>query len=148
MIWRITTLAVVGATFGMVGMWAADRESPTHIKELVIENSPVQIGTPFVAVFTVYRQKDCASKVERMMFDSQRVRYVYEDLQFDSSPGPIGVDDVYRVTLVVPHHASRGEARFRTQATYYCNLLHRFWPVKGEVKVAPFDITGDRTAIP
>lgn len=127
----------------MVGMWIADREPPTRITNAAVETSPVPRGGEYTVVINAFRVKDCASKVERAMFDAQRVRYVYEDLQFDNSPGPIGVPDLYKVRLTVPRSASPGEAKFRSQAVYICNPIHRLWPIKGEVITATFDIAGD-----
>jgi hypothetical protein len=143
MMWRIATFATVGTIFGVVGLWIGDREAPTRITEAKVENSPVKRNGEFVVVFNAFRIKDCASRVERSMFDAQRVRYTYEDLHFENSPGPIGVPDEYRVRLRVPEGSARGEARFRSQALYYCNPLHRLWPIKGEVIIASFDIVGD-----
>jgi hypothetical protein len=141
MIWRAGTLAIVAVTFGTLGMFIADRAPPTTVYNAEPEDQHVIPGGTLRIKYSVYRTRSCATSVERMLYDSKRVRYILEDLEFKASPGPLGPDG-YTSIIPIPAHFARGEGRYRALTTYRCNPIHSLWPISVLTADVTFDVTG------
>ncbi len=141
MMWRVGTLVVIGSVFGTLGMWANDRTPPTAVISAEPTASSVAPGGILEIEYKVIRTRSCATKVERMLFDSRRVRHVLTDLEFEAAPGPLGPDK-YTSVLPIPAHFARGEGRYRAVTSYRCNPLHALWPIPAMTADVSFDVVG------
>lgn len=141
MIWRVGTLSMVALTFGTFGMFIADRTPPTTVYDVQVLTPQVPPGGTLKVKYTVYRARSCATQVERILFDHQRVRHALEDLEFKAAPGPLGTDS-YISAVPIPNTFTRGEARYRVLTTYRCNPVHSIWPITVLTADETFDVTG------
>lgn len=141
MIWRIGTLAIVGITFGTLGMFMADRTPPTIVYAVDVLTPQVPPGGQLKVEYTVNRARSCATNVERILFDAQRVRVPLEDMEFKAAPGPMGPDK-YISAVSIPTGFARGEAKYRVLTTYRCNPIHALWPITVLTADVSFDVTG------
>ena len=135
-------LCVIGTMCGCTGYWVSDRESPTRIVDVKIDDPVVAPGGLLTMHYDVSRIKSCAVKIDRILYDSQRVRVALEDLDFGGAPGPMG-NDTYTVKVGVPRVFAPGPATYQTVSRYVCNPLHNLWPVVVIGQPVPFMVAGD-----
>lgn len=138
---RIAAGLVLGTmviTGGQLGIWLAERDPPTVVLHTeVVPIKPWPDGEVQIR-YNVRRYKQCATRVERSVYDSKQLRMVLPPREFAIAPGPIG-DDTYSVSVMLPESMSPGRATYRINTTYVCNPIHRIWPI---VVIAP-DIAFD-----
>lgn len=142
MIWRIGTLAIVAVVFGTLGTWLGDRRAPTDVHKVELLTPQVPPGGILRVRYSVFRSRICSTLVERAVYDSARTRFILEDIAFESIPGPLGYDE-YTSAITIPGAMANGAARYNTVTTYRCNLVHRLWPIGGEVQSITFDVVGE-----
>lgn len=128
MIWRSFTLIGLGLTAGMLGVWLGDREPPTVSAKLEPVVLRVPPGGNLNVRYSVYRTRSCPLRVERLLIDSQNVRYVLPATEFSAAPGPLG-EDSYISMVPLPQGISEGTAHYRAITIYKCNPLHSIWPI-------------------
>jgi hypothetical protein len=141
-LWRILVLIATGALAATAGLWASDRTSPTQVIIARAETPVVAPGGVLKIHYEVFRLRSCAVRVDRLLFDADRVRVSLEDQEFAGAPGPLGHDS-YTTTITIPRSFAQGPGRYTAISRYECNLLHKAWPiVVGGVDVE-FMVSGD-----
>lgn len=135
MILRIVPLAVLTGTFAAtLALWALEREPPVVLAEEPTTETPVvRPGDTFYATFTFFRKKSCETHVDRFLIDSARVRFVVSQLDFPAKALRTGWDKT-KVPAIIPQAAAPGPAVYASISTYYCNPLHRIWPIVAPVR--------------
>lgn len=131
MTWRIAAffgIAFAAIIGGVLGRWISDREPPTFIRRVeVLLVNPVPGGEVHVR-YHVVRDRACATKVERVLFDAQQLRIPLPSREFSTSPGPVG-EDSYVVSVPLSASMTPGPAIYRIATSYECNPLHSLWPI-------------------
>lgn len=125
---------------GVVGFWASDRTPPLTVLAIEVLNSPVKAGDDLKVRWIVDRYDQCASTVDRVIVDEQKVVYTLEDIDYRAGMGHVGSDIVITATTV-PQQAGAGPAKYRVTVAYRCNPVHRVWPIVRSYEI-PFDIRG------
>lgn len=147
MLWKASVLLSVAIVGGTLGTWLVDRTPPTSVSSVRVLNPEVTPGGVLHVQYNVYRTRSCKTVVERVLYDSQRIRTVLQDLVFEASPGPMGPDE-YISNIPIPKDANLGEANYRASTTYRCNLLHELWPITLLTADVRFDIVGTLRELP
>lgn len=141
MIYRAGTLAFLALAFGSVGFYISDRTPPTNVYSAEVKTQSVAPGGMLEIEYKVTRSRSCATKVERFLYDSRRVRHILQDLEFEAAPGPLG-NDGYTSVLPIPTHFARGAGSYRAVTTYKCNPIHSLWPITVLTADVTFDVVG------
>ena len=134
-------LAAAALTFAAVtGYWAQDRDAPVRFVNIAIDPKPVSPGKIMLVHYDIVRKKTCQVKLEQVLFDSQRVRYVLSELSYVADPG-FGGSDRFAIPIQLPYVINPGMAHYRAVRIYYCNPLQRWlqWPIIVEVPDVPFE---------
>lgn len=145
MIWRASTLGLVAIVFGTLGAWIADRDPPTSIYSSDVLTPAVERGGTLRIQYSIYRRRGCSTLVERVLYDSERVRHVLPPIEFRGAPGPSGYDK-YTTTVTVPVEVALGQANFRAITTYRCNPVHDMWPITVVTTDADFFVVASPAA--
>ncbi len=141
MIFRAASLVLAAGLSGVIGTWVADRTPPTTQISAVPVSEIVTPGGELRIEERVTRNRICSLHLERVLFDAARVRFVLEDLDFLTAPGPVGADD-YVTPIMIPRTFSEGPARARLIKSYSCNPFHRWWPITLPPIDVPFRVVG------
>jgi hypothetical protein len=128
MFWRTTTLLTVGAVGSVLGMWAADRDAPIDIVQAEVLTPVVKPGGEFCLQYEVVRRGSCRTRLQRILYDGTRERYVLPDVDLWAAAGPQGRDH-YKTCAPVPAKFAPGAASYRQMTEYACNPLHNIWPI-------------------
>jgi hypothetical protein len=126
MIWRAPTLILLGLAAGAMGYWTADREDPVTIESIRAVTPLVAPGGKVEIRMRVDRHRSCHLHVEHLLVDVNGQRQLLPDLDFDSLPGPLGLDtfsDLYEV----PATFAPGMACYRRISRYECNPIQRYF---------------------
>ncbi len=130
MIIRLFFAASIGAIafiFGMLGLWVADRDVPVVGIQSTVLNNDVAPGQIIRVRSTAYRIRTCRTLIERYIIDSATTRFMFADIDY-INPGPPGPVDVV-IELPLPQRVNVGIATIKTNASWECNPVHRFWPI-------------------
>lgn len=76
-------------------------------------------GRDLVIESEVFRHRLCATKVERTLYDGRGIRFVMQDIDFASAPGPLGREK-YAQTIPVPATAAPGAAYVNIGLVWHC----------------------------
>lgn len=126
----------LGAYLALVSM---DRDPPVIVTRSSVITPFVPAGGLLKIEVEIFRYRRCETIVDRLIFDASDARYVLEPLIFQSSGGALG-SERYLNLIQVPAAAAVGPARYRSIATYRCNLLHRSWPIVSEPRDVIFGV--------
>lgn len=121
-------MIVAGAIGAVLMSWAMDRTPPVVLKSVEVAEIGVSPGETLHVRYSVHRNRDCAFKADRWLFDSAGNRFTLPDVEQEGSPGPMG-GDTYSVPIQVPFGMREGVASYRIVGSYRCNYLHRWWPI-------------------
>lgn len=138
--WQIAALLFVGVAFGIVGTWTADATPPVTTLSATAVSQTVAPGEMLRVHYELDRARSCAVRLDRVLYDANRVRATLEDLDYAASPGAMGRDS-YTVMVPVPRTFSQGPARYVVISSYQCNVMHRLWPIVTRAEV-PFEVRG------
>lgn len=125
MIFRITTLAVMGIVGGYIGYMVADNEPPIVVtsKEAIYTS-----GRTVKFRYEGLRTRACGVNVTRFFFDSEGTRYNVPPLSFPKGALNVG-KDIYTTMMTVPEGAAIGKGTYRTLNCYVCNPFHYIHPI-------------------
>lgn len=140
MIFRVVFYGAAGVAGAILGLWSVDREPPTVTLRAEPMTQTVVPGGDLKIKFSVRRTKSCVTHIDRLLLDSQKARFLLPDLDYAKAPGPMG-DDEYVSVVPIPEQMAGGPARYRTIASYQCNIIHRLWPVTLDPIDVPFTVT-------
>lgn len=135
----IATFLLVAIGF-QVGLWAIDRQAP--ITNISAYSQNVTAGTTTKIIFNVERKRYCDASVKRWVQDSEGARYYLQAVDLtgeqiyaleQTTPGKA------ILIIDVPDNAAIGRAHYVADIEFYCNPVHKYWPLKTTVS-APFDI--------
>jgi hypothetical protein len=142
--WRTVVVLIAGMIAATLGRWVGDNGSPTQVISSRLLTPVVAPGESLKVRYTVERDRSCAVKIDRLLFDGEGVRYTLDDIESAAALGPIGRDE-YTVSVQIPRGFARGRSAYRTVTTYVCNALHNVWPIiiRSEVQ---FDVAGPTAA--
>lgn len=132
--------ALVAVTFvGTPVYWLTDREVPVEIIEARVLNPNVAIDQDLLVYYEVDRHRVCPTIAQRTVYDGAGVEIKYmPDIR--AAFGPEGRDkSTFR--LHIPPGASPGTARYRVVVSYFCNPMHRLFPLTVIRPVLYFTIT-------
>ena len=132
----VVSFLVVVYVFGALGFWTADRKPPVEVLASEVVNKEVAPGEDLLVKRTVFRERQCATEVDRVFIDSQGFRFVLADQTF-AVFGPLGTDSFTTVTPV-PTQMAPGPARYYTAVQYRCNPVQEVWPVRAASKPVEF----------
>jgi hypothetical protein len=141
MILQAAVLITAGLIGAALGVWTIDRDSPTVIERVNVLTPQVTPGGKLRVEYHVRRLRDCATHVDRVLFDSARVRGDLMDVDSLKPLGPMG-EDTYVVEVPIPTTFSSGPALYRILVSYRCNLVHRwFWPIVTPAQDIMFNVS-------
>lgn len=121
-------LLVIGGISGVLGLWVQDTSPPLASLQVAPVQKIVAPGETLKIRYEVERYRSCASRIDRILLDSERIRFTLEDLDYAAAPGPLG-RDTFVTDVPIPRAFSQGPAIYRVISRYECNLLHRLWPI-------------------
>jgi len=124
----IFAFCVVVFCFGALGFWTADRKPPVEVLATDLITKEVAPGGELLVKRTVSRDRQCATKVDRIFVDSQGFRYVLDNQSF-SIFGPLGTDS-YVTSTPVPMQMAKGPAKYYAAVEYNCNPVQAVWPIR------------------
>lgn len=123
---------LIGMAFfaALVGFWISDRDPPTTIRSVVVDESHAVVpGGTLRVEYTVKRRRSCSVILEQILFDAKKTRYIMPEQKYTIEPGLNG-DEEFVLPIPIPEGFTPGPARFRAIRTYACNPIHAwFWPV-------------------
>lgn len=144
MIWRGIALTSIGLISGVAGLWAADRDVPVAVRKVEVVTPVVAPGGQVKVAYHVERHRSCAVKIERLLFDHDKVRITLEDINYAAPPGPLGQDE-YVTAVTIPRTIAQGSARYKVITRYECNVFHRLWPIVVQAADVQFEVRGPPT---
>lgn len=133
-------LLVIGGVSAIVGLWVQDTSPPIAPMSVTPVQSIVAPGETLRIRYDVERYRSCASRIDRILLDSDKIRFTLEDLDYAAAPGPLG-RDTFITDVPIPRGFSQGPAVYRVITRYECNLLHRVWPIV-LMRDIPFEVRG------
>lgn len=110
----------------VLGYWAFDRRVPVEVTGRVVV-PPTKVGGSIVIASEITRHRVCFTRIERVLLDALRRRFVFEP-QESVAMGAAGPDD-FRSVMPVPKDAEPGGATVRFAISWQCNPLHVLWPI-------------------
>lgn len=140
-LFQLVLMIITVGLSGLFGLWVAERNPPTIQVEASIDQRPYRPGQRFLLHEVLERHKVCGLKIEKMLYDSEGVRYQLSDENYVAAPGPVGIDK-FSEPIRIPRGVASGPARVRVIKVYYCNPLHNLWPVFAPVFEVPLQIEG------
>ena len=137
----LKTVAVLvgGLIGGYVGGGFLDAE-PVYVIDTTPVPPAVRPGDTLRVRYVLRRERSCASKIDRILFDGDHNRYDLPDAEYSAAPGPVSdKPQSFYVRIIIPLDAAPGEAKYVAIASYTCGLVRRLWPVV-ETTETPFII--------
>lgn len=127
---------------GVLGYWAQERDEPIQILREEIENLDVHPGEILRVRYEIIRKKNCSVRLEQVLFDAQRTRFILPENEYTAAPGGVG-EDTFVIPVEVPEKMGAGRASYRAVRSYICNPLQRFlnWPVIVVAQDVSFNVT-------
>jgi hypothetical protein len=126
--------ALVASMLALMLYWVVDRKPPVdQLYNIITED--VHPGGDIILRSRVFRHRSCQTHVDRVVIDGGGFRYVLQDLDFVSAPGPVGEQDEYSTRIPLPHDAAAGIATLKMFMTWRCNIIHVIWPIPDYVEV-------------
>lgn len=120
---------LLGVALVIVSYWTLDRRSPVQVHSTTLSPLAVRPGETMARRISVTRFRVCPTKVEPIIIDGARGRWVLEEPETES-PGHIGSVDTYTVAMIIPVNASPGNAELRLTITRKCNPIQAYlWPL-------------------
>ncbi len=141
----VLLVVMLAAGAGYLGMWVADRDTPVEIRAQRVITPEVLPGNSLTMEYEVNRIRHCRSRVERTIYDGQKVRHVLGDNERNASE-PLG-PGTFRTTPRVPEIAAPGEALYYVASSYVCNPTHLIWPIVVIQPEATFTIRAGREGL-
>jgi hypothetical protein len=141
MIFRLVTLVVSAALGGALGLWTIDRDPPVVINQAEVLTPEVPPGGTLRIKYHLNRRRDCESHIDRILYDSAKVRGLLPDIDFAKTPGQLGNDE-YTAEIRIPETFSEGQAVYRLISVYRCNVIHKAWPITIGPTDIPFAVKG------
>jgi hypothetical protein len=142
MIWRIGIFIITGIVAAVLGVWAADRDPPYILQNGVAAPSPAVPGGPlYITSDVIVYRSGCYGVFQRTMLDSGGFPWAFPPTptQFnDLPPGKYRVATPIR--YILPVAIASGEACSSTETTFYCNPLHKLWPIKVHTACVKFTV--------
>src|ERR1035437_1261337 len=142
MIVRVSIFVVICAAAGLLGVWASERTPPYILQngvvtpDLVIHGERIQIESDII----VYRT-GCTGVFQRTVTDAGGYSWAFPPVptQFNElQPGKYRM--ATPIKYVLPMGAASGEACSATETTFYCNPLHKIWPIKTHTACVKFTV--------
>lgn len=112
---------------GWLGQMVGDRDPPTVITHVEVNSVKPWPGGEVHVRYNVRRFRQCATRVERVLYDAVQLRVPLPTREFATSPGPTGDD--YAVAVPIPTTVTPGPATYRIITSYACNVLHNLFPI-------------------
>ena len=139
---RVIIFIVICVTAGLLGVWASDRQPPYILENGVVSPDPAIHGEKIhVESDVVVYKSGCYGTFQRTITDAGGFPWVFSPTatQFnDLSPGKYRVATPISYTL--PTGIASGDACASTETTFYCNPLHRWWPIKVHTACVKFTV--------
>jgi hypothetical protein len=121
-----------GIAAAVLGVWASDREPPYILENGIVSPNPAIHGEAIrlQSDVIVYRS-GCSGIFQRTMTDAAGFPWVFPPTPTQFNDLPPGK---YRIATPIPYilpmAIASGETCSSTDTTFYCNPLHKFWPIK------------------
>ena len=132
MIVRSTIFVVLCVAAGILGVWASDRDPPYILQNGVVTPNPAVHGEPiYLESDVIVYRSGCRGQFQRTILDAGGYAWAFPPAltQFNElSPGKYRVGTPIR--YILPMAIASGEACSTTETTFYCNPLHKWWPIK------------------
>ena len=142
MIWRISIYLVLGIVAATLGTWASDRQVPYILQNGVVSPNPAIHGEEIhIESDVIVSKNGCRGVFQRTIIDAGGYPWAFppSPTQFnDLPPGKYHVATPLR--YILPMGAASGEACSITETTFYCNPLHKFWPIKVHTACVKFTV--------
>ena len=131
MIWRISIYLILGISAAILGIWAADRSPPYVLQNGIVIPNPAVHGEPIHLESDVIVYKTgCHGVFQRTITDAGGYPWAFPPTATQFNQLPPGK---YRVATPIPYilpmAIASGEACSITTTTFYCNPLHKWWPI-------------------
>ena len=107
--------------------WTLDWRPPVDVLSYKLSATQVRAGDTLYRDITVFRHRACRTDPTVILIDGGRVRFNFEEPATDA-PGPIGIVDTYRQSIVIPLQAAPGKAELRVSIARSCNPIQAIWP--------------------
>lgn len=129
----------------MLGYWIQDRDPPTNLIAITIDNDPVMRGGVIKVRHNFIRNRACHVRLQQFVWDSQNQRLVIPAEEYIADPGAIGEEN-FLTFARLPVDMHPGPARYRAVRAYYCNPLHSWadWPIILAAPDVEFNISDQR----
>jgi hypothetical protein len=148
MFWRLGFFIGFSFIAALLGAWSTDRSSPIDVLKTEVLTPIVGPGGELCISQEFVRRESCRTRLQRVLVDSTRERYVMPDLELWAATGPLG-RDVYKTCTPIPLKFAAGPASYRAVTEYVCNPLHNLWPVVRAADEVTFESKGEpRIGIP
>lgn len=130
----------IGAAF--LGVWAAEREPPYVLENGVVLPNPAIHGEPIrLQSDVIVSRTGCHGVFQRTITDAGGFPWVFPPTPTQFNDLPPGK---YRVAAPIPYTLpmaiASGEACASTETTFYCNPLHKLWPIKVHTACVKFTV--------
>jgi hypothetical protein len=139
---RSLALGAIAIASGWLGILISDHDVPISYQSMRPVEPEVRPGGLLRITHDAVRFRSCATKINRLIFDSENKRFVVPDLDFPYATLPVG-PDTFLVAIRISPEASEGEATYRVLRTYICNFTHRLWPIRDGPYDMKFTIRGE-----
>lgn len=131
--WITGALLLILVT-GQLIVWIADTEPPFEMISAI--STPATAGSYSVITAKVRRDlfRECSSTYGRIFYDNENIRHdikpkVQQLNSLAIEDANKRMPDTLSFSVEIPSGASKGSGTLVTSLDYFCNPMHRFWPI-------------------
>ncbi|WP_449411120.1 hypothetical protein [Methylobacterium komagatae] len=116
---------------------------PTEVLSSQVLTPRVRPGDKLLIRQRIRYNRDCATHVDRALYDSHTNRRFLDDVDYRHPPLGLGVKTI-TFEETVPDNFGNGPAEYRALPSYWCNVLQQYyWPITRPETILKFGIVGN-----